>query len=191
MAFLFFLLQVKQPQKSATICERLAKPSLGEKGAKELSHLFAHSSGHGKRGPTFNPNEKLHGIPDKKKKGGSTSQGRPVNITVCRLSNFFPYIPKGKVRNRLKDQKRIQVVQLTRSMSASVVRACITQAFRNFSVYLDSGQENKLAETDNQSLDGNAVCSRRGCLYILDKRCMWCSTYRCLVHVTVLVLAIQ
>ena len=108
----------------------------------------------------------------KKKKRGSTSQGRPTNITVCRLSKLTSYIPEGKVRKRLKDQGRIQNIQLTKLMTASTVRACISRAFRDFQsewVYLNSGQENVLVETDQQSPNGNTVCSRRGCLYILDK----------------------
>lgn len=98
-----------------------------------------------------------------------------MNVSVCRLPKVTSYIPKGKVRKRLKDQGRILSIQLTKQMTASTVRACITRAFSNFPsdwVYLDSGQENKLVETDEQLLDGNSVCSRRGSLYIMDKEVM-------------------
>ena len=97
-----------------------------------------------------------------------------MNVTVCRLPRFTPFIPKGRVRNRLKEQGRLQKVQLTRSMIPANEREVITRAFPGIHtqwVYLETGQDNLLAELapEQQSLDGNAVCSRRGCLYILDK----------------------
>ena len=96
----------------------------------------------------------------------------PKGGTVCCLPKLTCYIPKGKVRKRLKDQGRILNIQLTKHITAATVRACISRAFRDFPsdwVYLDSGQENKIVETDQQSPDGITVCSRRGSLYILDK----------------------
>lgn len=99
-----------------------------------------------------------------------------MNVTVCYLPRATRFIPKGKVRNDLKKQGRIQTILLTRSMGPDNVRDSITQAFRHSQwVYLETGQDNLLSETE-QSLDGNAACSRRGCLYIMDKkvrRCMY------------------
>lgn len=131
----------------------------------------AGSSSSTKRGPSFDPNQELHGLPDKKKKRATTSVGRPLNVTVCRLPRFTPFIPKGKVRSRLKEQGRIQNVQLTRSMTPVSVREAITRIYQGIHqwVYLETGQDNRLQEAKLQSLDGNTACSRRGCLYIVDK----------------------
>ena len=150
------------------------KPS--EKEAKELGKLFPSCAGSSskKRGPSFDPNERLYGLPDrKKKKKGSTSQGRPVTVSICWLPRFTPSIPKGKVRNRLKEQNRIRNVKLTRSMNPSTVRESVSRAFPDIQtqwIYLETGQDNFLAKAEQQSLDGNTVCSRRGCVYILDQK---------------------
>lgn len=137
----------------------------------------AGSSSSTKRGPSFDPHQELHGLPDKKKKRATTSVGRPLNVTVCRLPRFTPFIPKGKVRSRLKEQGRIQNVQLTRSMTPVSVREAITRTYQGIHqwVYLETGQDNRLQEAKLQSLDGNTACSRRGCLYILDKEVRYLS----------------
>ena len=91
-------------------------------------------------------------------------------MTVCRLPQFTPFIPKGRARNRLKDQCRFQNVELTRAMSPANVREAISRAFPDILtqwVYLEAGQDNHLAEMGQQSPDGNTACSRRGCLYIM------------------------
>lgn len=158
------------------MCARLKTPIGNE--AKELGALFhrgATSSGassSAKRGPTFNPDEQLTGLPDTKKKRGSTSKGRSVNVNICRMKHFTPFIPKGRVRNLLKEQGRIVAVKITRLMSPATVKLCIGRAFRTIKGewnYLEAGQENRLSIMKNQCLDGNQVCSRRGCLYILDQ----------------------
>lgn len=102
------------------------------------------------------------GLPDKKKKKrASTSQGRAVNVSVCRLRKFTSYIPKGHVRNLLRKDGRILNIQFTRSMTSTVVKECIDRAYNQGPwIFLDTGQDNKLVEAENQSPDGNMVCSR-------------------------------
>ena len=116
------------------------------------------------------------GFLTRRNKRATTSVGRPLNVTVCRLPRFTPFIPKGKVHSRLKEQGRIQNVQLTRSVTPVSVREAITRTYQGIHqwVYLETGQDNRLQEAKLQSLDGNTACSRRGCLYILDKevRCL-------------------
>ena len=167
--------ECKLSQVAAAKCIQLSKLSHNE--AKELGKLFPSCAGTKRGQPSFDPHQEFHGLPDKKKKKrASTSQGRPVSVTVCCLPHSTPFIPKGKVRNNLKKQGRIQDILLTRSMTSSTVRDSITRAFKDIHnqwVYLEAGQDNLLSET-KQSLDGNAACSRRGCLYIMEKqvRCM-------------------
>ncbi len=156
------------------MCERLLKPSGAE--AKELGKLFGR--GPSSSSPSFDPKQPLSGLPDrKKKKRASSSSGRTVNIDICRLQRFTPFIPKGRVRKVLKSQGRITTVQLTRSMVASTVKQYIDRAFKGFGtdwVYLETGQDNIMTVMERQSLDGNEVCSRRGCLYIMDMEVICC-----------------
>ena len=158
---------------------KLCKPNKRE--AEELSKLFPHTVRTSKKhGPSFDPNEILEGVPDKKKKRGGTSLGRCVNVTVCRLPRYSTFIPKGKVRNELKKQRRLVDIKLTRSMTATVVRQAIDRVYHRLDTnwkYLATGQDNALTLADNQSPDGNVVCTRRGCVYICDTEVNMTVTY--------------
>ena len=150
---------------------KISKPSGSE--AKELARLFPQSIHSGKRRILSDPNQPLEGSPDKKKKRGSTSLGKTHKLTVCRLPSFTTSVPKGKARRILKEQKRIVDVQVTRAMPASVVKEVLNRAYRHLDSdweFLETGQDNLLNVAENQSLDGNTVCSRRGCMYIVDKK---------------------
>ena len=149
----------------------MAKPSQSE--VSELSRLFPNSftSGSGKgHKRRFDPNDPLKDvIPDKnKKKKGRTSQGRSLKITVCRLPSFCKSVPRGKTRGTLKNEGRIVDMQFTRTMTAEVVRVVINRGFQS-----DQGNSWRLDMTTNcvnQNLNGEGICSRRGCLYIVDKQ---------------------
>ena len=157
-----------------SLSTKLGKPSSEE--ARELGQLFPSCSpgpSTSKRVADFDPCKELAGMPNKKRKRKAlTSSGRCVNITVCRLPKFTPFIPKGKVRSNLKEKGRLQTIRLTRLMDPSDVKSSIDQAFShipsNWS-YLETGQDNRLEEPQQQFPDGNCICSRRGCLYIVDK----------------------
>jgi len=81
-----------------------------------------------------------------------------------------PFIPKGKVRSRLKEQGRIQNVQLTRSMTPVSVRGNHSY----LSGYSPMGLSGDWA--GQQTTRGKAAISGwQHCLYILDKevRCLY------------------
>lgn len=65
-------------------------------------------------------------------------------------------------------------------MGPGNVRDSITRAFRDIVhsqwVYLEAGQDNLLSEME-QSLDGNAASSHRGCLYIMNKLLLSCKLH--------------
>ena len=151
----------------------MAKPSQSE--VSELSRLFPNSftsgsgKGHKKR---FDPNDPLKDvIPDKNKKKGRTSQGRSLKITVCRLPSFCKSVPRGKTRGTLKNEGRIVDMQFTRTMTAEVVRVVINRGFQSDQwEFLETGHDNQLRKSENQNLNGEGICSRRGCLYIVDKQ---------------------
>ena len=114
----------------------------------------------------FDPKETLADVvPNKpKKKRASTSSGRALCLTVCRLQSFRVSIPKGKNRNTLKEQGRIVDVRLTRSMSATVASDTINRYFANIGDewdYLDNGQD-KIAM--DQTPCGDVLCSRKSIL---------------------------
>lgn len=122
----------------------------------------------------FDPKETLADVvPNKhKKKRASTSSGRALRLTVCRLPSFRVSIPKGKNRNTLKEQGRIVDVRLTRSMSATVARDTINRCFVNLGDewdYLDSGQDNILTMAMDQTPCGDVLCSRKS-IYIVDRK---------------------
>ena len=157
-----------------SLSTKLRSPS--SEVARELGQLFPFcvpGPSTSKRGDDFDPRQELPVMPDRKrKKKALTSSGRCINVTVCRLPKYTPFIPKGKVRSNLKENGRLQTVRLTRLMNASDVKSSISQAFshiRSDWSYLETGQDNRLEELQQQFPDRNFICSRRGCLYIVDK----------------------
>ena len=143
-----------------SLSTKLRRPS--SEVARELGQLFpsgAPGPSTSKRGTDFDPRQDFPGLPDRKlKKKAFTSSGRCVNIMVCRLSKYTPFIPKGKVRSNLKGNGRLQTVRLTRLMNASDVKSSISQAFshiRSDWSYLETGQDNRLEELQQQFPDGN------------------------------------
>ena len=92
---------------------------------------------------------------------------------MCRLTQFTLFIPRGNARNKLKEKGRIVSIQLTRSMSSGSVKQVITRAYPRLNtdwLYLETNQDNRLVKAKEQSPDGNAICTRRGALYIVDKQ---------------------
>ena len=140
---------------------------------KELGQLFQSCSSGPSTSKRFNPAMELPGMPDRKrKKKALTSSGHCINVAVCRLPKFTPFIPKGKVRSNLKESEPLQTVWLTRAMTTSDVKSIISEAYPNLSSswsYLETGQDNRFEEPQLQFPDGSSMCSRRGCLYIVDK----------------------
>ena len=131
-----------------------------------MGKLFPHSIR-----KQFDPNAELGGIPSKKKKRASTSLGRSINVTVCRLPVISKAIPRGKARKLLKDDGRIVQVKLTRSMTPDMIRAMINRAFPRFSDiwdYVEASSDNSLS-TACELPDGQTLCAKRGCVYIVDK----------------------
>ena len=58
-------------------------------------------------------------------------------------------------------------------MPASIVKEVFNRAYRHLDndwEFLETGQDNLLNVVGKQSLNGNTVCSQRGCMYIVDKK---------------------
>lgn len=148
---------------------KVARPSEGE--AHELSRLFPRTTA--KKRTLFDPRQSL-GLPDKKKKKKAlTSLGRSVKVTVCRLPSLCKSVPKGTARRILKCDGRIVDVQVTRAMPATMMKEIINRAFSRFNAdwqFVEVGRDNLLTVSQEQSPDGQQVCSKRGCLYIVDEQ---------------------
>ena len=101
-----------------SLSTKLGKPS--SEVARELGELFPSCSpgpSTSKRGADFDPHQELPGVPDRKrKKKAITSSGRCVNVTVCRLPNYTPFVPKGKLRSNLREKGRLQTYSETRQV---------------------------------------------------------------------------
>lgn len=64
-------------------------------------------------------------------------------------------------------------IQFTRSICSGSVKQVITRAYPRLNtdwLYLETNQDNHLVKVKEQSPDGNAICMRRGALYIVDKQ---------------------
>lgn len=103
-----------------------------------------------------------------------SSRVKPVSIKVFLMSksaNFKTILPKGKKRQKLLDERKMQVVQLKRSMSPADVRNSIIRGFKDIDLkcleYLkvDGGH----LEVDENQSPGGEIVYRRGALYIREK----------------------
>ena len=71
----------------------------------------------------------------------------------------------------MKNEGCLVDVYITSSQSSHKIKAAIDHAFHHFSCewdYLESGQDNQLTLSADQSPTGDALCSKRGCIYIVD-----------------------
>ncbi len=155
--------------------KQLCTPSKLE--AHALKGLFPLSSYGGKRqSHPFDPTSVSYASSSQKKKKAANTPGRATNVQVMLVKNFISNIPRGKYRNELKGEGRVQTIQFKRSMSTLEVKNQIVRAFRN----IDNLQEWEYLQTDtnhlhvakNQEMDGNDVINRKGFLYLSEKVCI-------------------
>jgi hypothetical protein len=93
-------------------------------------------------------------------------------VQVVMLEKMLNSIPRGKHRSNLTQAGRIQSLHFKRSMSVSEVDALIRQCFKDVQSWkVLEGVNNVLSASKNQSLDGEAVISRKGSLYLCQEVC--------------------
>ena len=103
------------------LSKKLCKPSSLE--TKALKELFPASAKGGKRQiRPFDPTNECCASSSQKKKKAANSQGRVTNVPVMLLKMYVPNIPRGKFRNELKSQGRVQTLQFRRPMSPLEVK---------------------------------------------------------------------
>ena len=120
---------------------------------------------------------------------------KPVSIKVFLVPTCGTLVlPKGKKRQELIEEKRVEVIQIKRTMSPAQVHQSIVCGFRHLKLhcweYLDvDGGHLKLSA--NQS-PGGEIVDRRGGLYIREKEKEVSTSYaiyeplfRILLHVSI------
>ncbi len=96
------------------------------------------------------------------------------------LKSYITNIPRGKYRNELKSQGRVQTMQFKRSMSSLEVKNQIRRGFRQVSdlndwVYLRTDSNHLQIANTTQEFTGDDVINRKGFLYLSQK----VSVYSC------------
>ena len=146
--------------RAKDVLKKVTKPTDME--AKALSKYFP--SHHSKK--AFNPIDECF----RPKKAGSRKE-RPVAITVVMLKTFKMLVPKGKVRQNMMRDGKIQTLRVTRSASAKVIRNKIMNAFKvsEYTVLECVAGGHNLLRCCDQEIDGERVVERRGCLYLCEE----------------------
>ena len=153
------------------LSKKLCKPSSLE--SKALKELFPATAKSGKRRiPPFDPTSECCASSAQRKKKAANSQGRVTNVPVMLLKKYVPNIPRGKFRNELKSQGRVQTIQFRRSMSSLEVKCQIKVGFRKVGLknwmYLQA-DSNHLQVASNQDMTGEEVINRKGFLYLCQE----------------------
>lgn len=110
---------------------------------------------------------------DSKRKKKAAIKRKPerfVTISVVMMKKFIPSIPKGKQRQRLASQGRMQGLKVTHSMNGQEIRNKIMDAFKvsKFTILETDKTGHILLKSCDQEIDGGMVIQRRGCLYLCE-----------------------
>jgi len=123
----------------------------------------------------FDPSAECVALPQqKKKKAASKGNTKPAVVTVVLMKDFSRRGPKGKVRQKLYSDGRIQPVSLRHTMSFLQVKNAIIRAFTRFQVsrftVLESDQGcHNLCRAAQQEINAEQAVQRRGCLYLREE----------------------
>jgi len=108
-------MQVKTPERAQNVCTRLMRPTRADSQALAKIYPKAPNVNILKRPPpAFDPTAECVAQERKKKKAATPSlpKPKPVTIDVCLMKQFMKVLPKGKLRQDLMGQNRIQKVKL-------------------------------------------------------------------------------
>ena len=143
--FQITLLSISLQSKAANVkdaqvlAKKLCKPSTLE--TKALKELFPAASYGGKRQTRpFDPTSECCASSSQKKKKAANAQGRVTNVQVMLLKDYIPNIPRGKFRNELKSQGRVQTLQFRRSMSPLEMHSGVPEQHKQFWSDMGCGQ---------------------------------------------------
>lgn len=82
----------------------------------------------------------------------------------------MPTVPRGKARQLLASEGRMQSIRLNRDLSAEQVRARITSAFHctDFTILECDSASRVLCKCANQNIDVEMAIERKGTLYLCE-----------------------
>ena len=160
-------------EKAQGIIGRVKKPT--EAQAKALATYFPSTSSRKRRMDPFDPSAECVVISQQRKKKAAI-KGKPKihSVTVILMPAFQSSVPKGKKRQTLLSEGRIQTLRLTRCMSAlevknAIIRAFSSKSISSFVVLACDVSGHNLSRASEQSIDGEMTAQRRGCLYLCEE----------------------
>lgn len=121
----------------------------------------------------FDPTEDSLAEYAKKKK--KRFRSKPSSITVVVMEEYKKNIPRGKRRDKLRDDGRIRNVLIQRNMTSKQVRRAIECEFKDKKLfswsYLQCSGDGFLCTSESQLLTGEDIISKfsKGSLYLCEK----------------------
>lgn len=153
--------------KAFEVMSKFKKPSGAE--AKSLTKLF-------ERRPTFDPTECVVAGMQKRKKAAIKSKTcRPIKIAVIMMKKYQRSLPRGRQRQKLASDGKIQTLRVTRAMSSQEIRDKIVGAFKisDYTVLEVDSSGHYLLKACDQNVDGVMAADRRGSLYLCETFKVW------------------
>ena len=162
-------------EKAQSIIDRVKKPT--EAQAKALASYFPSTSSRKRRLEPFDPSAECVVLSQqKKKKAAIKGKLKTHSVTVVMMKAFERSVPKGKKRQKLFSEGRIQTLKLTRCMNACEVNRAIIRAFSSLEVSSFvvlacdvNVSGHNLSRASDQNVDGEMTTQRRGCLYLCEE----------------------
>lgn len=156
------------------MCTRVKK--LNQVDAASLRQLFpASSSTPRKRPSTFDPTRECVALAQKKKKKAARVKPSKLTIIALREQDVKRGVPRGKYRQSLATEDRVQKLEFHRNMTPLEVQNILIRGFQSIKLgqyrVLTVDSTGLLVDNDNQSPGGDALISdaqKRKCVYICD-----------------------
>ena len=143
------------------MCRKLKVPN--ETTAKALSNLFPACMSKKRK---FNPLNNNVAVAKKCKAANSPYKGRSKAVQVVMLKESMATLPRGLVRDKLKDQGRIRKIYFHRVMSQQEVHDTVIESFKDLGVtsfrFLVASKDNSMALTEKQTMCGDSVITVAG-----------------------------
>lgn len=143
-----------------SLCQSLAKPS--EANARALANLFPTTKK--QKFDIFSPSANADSARKKKAAFARKGRGRSKSVKVVFLDANARMIPRGAVREKLRQEGRIRDVPFLRYLTFDEVKSLIKKSFSISSEFnfLKSLKDNSLCIAPNQELNGSEVIDLAG-----------------------------
>lgn len=125
-----------------------------------------------RRPDVFDPLDDCVALPAQKKKKGTRI--KPINIKVFVLpgNGSSSTVPTGEKRQKLVEERRVEMIELKRTLSAAEVEDRIKRGFSHLHLgkweYMEVVNGRNLIKASTQN-PGGEIVDRRGALYIVEK----------------------